>query len=218
MNDVTKQALLDSIKNWKIKTHAKSIDKFDVHSSQPLCELFRDSNCSGCPVAAPPFKSICRNKWWYDVYETTTRWRCYHGGREPAIKASKNYVKFLESLLPKETRMKITKDGKYGTKEHPATEIRIYAIDGYGDYPIHGAYYEDGNWCIEKWTEYGKSYHDAPYNDIVPFKLTPKGIYVWRHENGTFDDKNYTSIGRIVFDYENMPGDPVLFREVLVTI
>ena len=30
--------------------------------------------------------------------------------------------------------------------------VRIYATDGAGDFPIHGAFQENGHWFPEKWT------------------------------------------------------------------
>lgn len=34
--------------------------------------------------------------------------------------------------------------------------VRIYATDGVGAYPIHGAYCEGGDWILSKWTEAGR--------------------------------------------------------------
>ena len=36
------------------------------------------------------------------------------------------------------------------------TEARIYATDGGGEYPIHGAILVDGSWEVETWTELGR--------------------------------------------------------------
>lgn len=49
--------------------------------------------------------------------------------------------------------MTISMDKKYRTRV--GHEVRIYAVDGYRDYPIHGAIMEDG-WCVHNWTENGK--------------------------------------------------------------
>ena len=49
--------------------------------------------------------------------------------------------------------MTISMDKKYRTRV--GHEVRIYAVDGHRDYPIHGAIMEDG-WCVHNWTENGK--------------------------------------------------------------
>ena len=49
--------------------------------------------------------------------------------------------------------MTISMDKTYRTRV--GHEVRIYAVDGYRDYPIHGAIMEDG-WCVHNWTENGK--------------------------------------------------------------
>lgn len=33
--------------------------------------------------------------------------------------------------------------------------VRIYCTDGCGDYPVHGAYYRFGKWCLTSWPESG---------------------------------------------------------------
>lgn len=47
----------------------------------------------------------------------------------------------------------IDKSKQYRTKD--GREVRIYATDGYKDYPIHGAIMDHG-WCFHYWTEDGK--------------------------------------------------------------
>ena len=50
--------------------------------------------------------------------------------------------------------MTISMDKKYRTRD--GREVRIYAVDGYRDYPIHGAIMDDG-WCVHYWSEKGKA-------------------------------------------------------------
>lgn len=47
----------------------------------------------------------------------------------------------------------IDKNKVYKTRD--GREVRIYATDGYKDYPIHGAIMDHG-WCFHYWTEDGK--------------------------------------------------------------
>ena len=49
--------------------------------------------------------------------------------------------------------MTISMDKTYRTRD--GREVRIYAVDGYRDCPIHGAIMDDG-WCVHNWTENGK--------------------------------------------------------------
>ena len=35
-------------------------------------------------------------------------------------------------------------------------QVRIYATDGYGDYPLHGAFLREEGWHKESWTAEGK--------------------------------------------------------------
>ena len=58
---------------------------------------------------------------------------------------------------------------RYCTKS--GHEVRIYATDGGGDYPVHGAVLEKNYWRILSWDENGnlKSDQGQPY-DIVEFK------------------------------------------------
>ena len=40
-------------------------------------------------------------------------------------------------------------------KSRDGHKIRIYAIDGYPNYPIHGAILGDDGWGVEQWTQEG---------------------------------------------------------------
>jgi len=49
----------------------------------------------------------------------------------------------------------ISKDKKYRTKS--GREVRIYAVDGGGRYPVHGAIFVDGTWSQENWKSDGSN-------------------------------------------------------------
>lgn len=52
-------------------------------------------------------------------------------------------------------------------------EVRIYAVDGYGHYPVHGAYnLGDGDWQSCCWTEQGCANHREfiPAIDLIEVK------------------------------------------------
>lgn len=50
----------------------------------------------------------------------------------------------------------IDKDNEYITRL--GYEVIIYSTDRGGLYPVHGAYYFDGDWHLAKWTKDGKLY------------------------------------------------------------
>lgn len=77
----------------------------------------------------------------------------------------------------------IDKNKKYKTKS--GCEVRIYATDGDGDYPIHGAvkYKDNDYWTLRKWSDKGNESWEklndlievSPYED---FKIDDK-VLVW---------------------------------------
>ncbi len=51
------------------------------------------------------------------------------------------------------------------------TEARVYAVDGIGDYPVHGAVLNEHGWIIRTWREDGRCWmsghsRDEPYDLI----------------------------------------------------
>jgi len=53
----------------------------------------------------------------------------------------------------------ISKDKKYRTRD--GREVRIYATDGCGDYPIHGAILYDGVWQLSMWLDTGSCHRNV---------------------------------------------------------
>lgn len=71
----------------------------------------------------------------------------------------------------------ISRDGK---------KVRIYATDGKGDYPVHGAFYSNGGWDSLELTKYGRYYSNGEINssDIVrewvePLKFDWECLPAW---------------------------------------
>ena len=58
----------------------------------------------------------------------------------------------------------ISMDKQYRTKN--GYEVRIYAVDGSGYYPIHGAYMHNGEWVMYRWNEQGISINNPELNLI----------------------------------------------------
>ena len=65
--------------------------------------------------------------------------------------------------------------GKCQTRD--GREVRIYATDGGGDFPIHGAAREYSGWCECSWCQNGRYFVDGDLSadDIIPI---PKGPVV----------------------------------------
>ena len=57
---------------------------------------------------------------------------------------------------------------RYGDK------VRIYATDGRGDYPVHGAILEDGEWGSQTWTIDGKFTDDGSGEVYDLVEVKPK--------------------------------------------
>ncbi len=66
--------------------------------------------------------------------------------------------------------MMISMDKQYRARN--GREVRIYAVDCGGDYPVHGAIFQDGIWVIIHWKSDGKyleSQFDHGY-DLIEVK------------------------------------------------
>ncbi|MCA2654526.1 hypothetical protein [Microcystis sp. M061S2] len=59
---------------------------------------------------------------------------------------------------------------KWKNKTRGGYEVRIYATDGSGDYPIHGAVHLNGlGWQLQKWTHNGQHSYDVRTSlDLIP--------------------------------------------------
>lgn len=63
----------------------------------------------------------------------------------------------------------ISKDRVYKTRD--GREVRIYATDGGGDYPVHGASKDSDGWEFRTWTQDGKfQQHEGGVSDLIEVK------------------------------------------------
>lgn len=65
-------------------------------------------------------------------------------------------------------------DGKYRTRS--GKEVRIYATDCGGEYPIHGAFHDGSQWKTNCWRNHGQSWHLAG-NDHDLIEIPPEPTY-----------------------------------------
>ena len=90
----------------------------------------------------------------------------------------------------------INKDKQYRTRD--GREVRIYAVDGSKEYPIHGAILTEGVWYSNLWTIDGNEHTDfSSERDLIEVKPRIQREY-WvnvyeNHIYGTKDIKNVIS-------------------------
>lgn len=152
MDERTAQALEESIKHWEenVERAERNEGLLLGPDDCALCGLFWKKDCVGCPVSERTGKLSCDGSPYYDVSTAMT-----NVARVSACLDELNFLKSLREEQPKEkdTNM-ISKDKTYTTRD--GREVRIYATDGGGLYPVHGAYQRaDGIWCIAERTEDG---------------------------------------------------------------
>ncbi len=58
---------------------------------------------------------------------------------------------------------------------------RVYAVDGLGPYPVHGAVWRDGDheWSTGSWTSGGRAYEEESADDIVSAWREPIVLEGW---------------------------------------
>jgi hypothetical protein len=61
-------------------------------------------------------------------------------------------------------------DPKKQYKTRDGREVRIYAVDGEGQYPIHGAIREPCGWVSAKWTRDGSWVSHKTTTDLIEVK------------------------------------------------
>jgi len=66
----------------------------------------------------------------------------------------------------------ISKDKQYVTRG--GLEVRIYATDGLGEYPVHGAYWVHGNWVNTSWTLDGLYSSDLSSSKMDLVEVKPR--------------------------------------------
>ena len=81
-------------------------------------------------------------------------------------------------------------DPKKQYRTRDGREVRIYAVDGGGHRPIHGAILENGEWLTERWSAGGEwapqDCAASPYDLIEGRPRIQREVWVnvYRHEDG----------------------------------
>lgn len=111
MKKRTLKALQKSIEKWEKNTLAEKPRNLTLGWGEcPLCTLFIDKDCFGCPVSAKNDKHIfCQGTPYDSVVKNHDEWVARASlrldqteARKKTIAAAKRELKFLKSLLPKE--------------------------------------------------------------------------------------------------------------------
>lgn len=113
--------------------------------------------------------------------------------------------------------MTISMDKQYRTRD--GREVRIYAVDGCGDYPIHGAVKKSYGWHCFSWPATGlhEAYHDIDLIEVKPrihreywVNLYPKYAGGGHHETKTIADesamRDRIACVKVVIDCEEGEG------------
>ena len=79
---------------------------------------------------------------------------------------------------------------KYRTRD--GREVRIYAVDGAKDYPVHGAFLSEEEWLIDSWAESGQRFGEGDHvpGDLVEVKAE---VWIWQYENGSTSVANHNT-------------------------
>jgi hypothetical protein len=100
---------------------------------------------------------------------------------------------------------------KYRTRD--GRDVRIYAVDAGGKYPVHGATLGLGataDWGLKTWTQSGDCYSEGSNSshDLVEAKAE---VWVWQYEDGTLSGVARTTDEKWDGLYCGRKGKPVRF-------
>ena len=95
----------------------------------------------------------------------------------------------------------IDKSKTYRTRD--GREVRIYATDGGGTYPVHGAFLDEGAWRSYTWTKDGEADLDVNYRkDLDLIEVKPRiRRTVWLNVFGDHVYGSYTKEGADIHPY-----------------
>jgi hypothetical protein len=110
----------------------------------------------------------------------------------------------------------VDKDKQYTTRD--GQEVRIYATDGGGDRPVHGAIMGDDKWCLAQWEPDGKRFNSFDSSsdliEVKPRKKIERWVMVERHDAcsmwctkpSQIETANTFAVKHIVFEVEEGEG------------
>lgn len=103
MDARTLEALKASIEKWERNARVRSPQNYRLQASDcPLCDLFFNKACIGCPVMIETGADCCDNSPYRSAVLAHRRWMNGEGTVQQARAAAREEVAFLKSLLPVE--------------------------------------------------------------------------------------------------------------------
>lgn len=115
-------------------------------------------------------------------------------------------------------------DPKKTYRTRDGREVRIYAVDGCNDYPVHGAILNEYGWVVTTWRKDGRSFRsgngrDEPYDLIEVKPRIQREVWVnvypgpivceLRHTKADADEdamRNRIACVKVVIDCEEGEG------------
>ena len=81
-------------------------------------------------------------------------------------------------------------------------EVRIYAVDGKRPYPIHGAYFFDGEWILCRWAADGACWGDTDLYliEVKPRIQRERWVNIYEHTEGALHEARHSA------DFEEASG------------
>jgi hypothetical protein len=103
----------------------------------------------------------------------------------------------------------INKDKQYKTRD--GREVRIYATDGTGVFPVHGAIKHGDGWSSFTWANNGSSVSSATSKPRIKFErwyvVNRNGDYsIWQNKPGAASAVNAFAIKHVIFEVEEGEG------------
>ena len=106
MDSKTLTALQRSIEKWEQKAKESVVEDVRIGADEcPLCDLFFEDDCEGCPIFEKTGHTNCRRTPFIKAYDVWMYWREFPEDGEYRLlfnEASEEEADFLKSLLPKE--------------------------------------------------------------------------------------------------------------------
>lgn len=94
----------------------------------------------------------------------------------------------------------ISMDKQYRTRD--GREVRIYAVDGGGFYPVHGAYLYDDEWILCRWAADGSYWGDPDLYliEVKPRIQRERWVNIYEHIEGALHEARHSA------DFEEASG------------
>ena len=109
----------------------------------------------------------------------------------------------------------ISMDKTYTTRD--GNKVRLYALDGGGNYPVHGAFFYNDAWCAQSWTEKGRlsMFDTEDEDDLIEAPITrqmwvnvyPEGAGMWNTKEKADSTASKTRIACVPVTITYRPGE-----------